>query len=374
MKKVPHQFPWRHNNKFSLLMNGEVFYKDMLESIGKAKHFILFETYFIESGIVTEAFFNALALSKQKGIQLFLLVDDFGVRHLSEKDKRFLKQENIEPIYFNPINIWKLKKIFYRDHRKLLLVDNEVAYVGGAGLSDQFIGKKAWRDNMVKIQGFIVNDWYQLFELNWQQHSKIKLPQKQDVANFNEQYHALGKLTYSQGFIFNEIKKALFNHITGSRIRIWITSAYFMPSIKLRRHLCKAAQRGVDVRLLVPGRKTDNPMIRYIGQTFYTKLLKNKVRIFEYQDHFIHSKLILIDSWVSMGSSNMDTWGGYWNLEANQEILDLDFSEKMKHMMLNDFNQCKEIDFSGWCQRSRIQKLKGWFWKKIAKVLHNIRR
>jgi phosphatidylserine/phosphatidylglycerophosphate/cardiolipin synthase-like enzyme len=140
----------------------------------------------------------------------------------------------------------------------------------------------------------------------------------------------------------------------------------------LRRALISAAKNGVEVKLVLPGIKTDNSMSRYIGHGYYAKLLQSKVRIFEYQAHFIHSKVVMVDDWVTIGSSNLDRWGANWNLEANQEIQDKDFALSIKQMFVNDFNNCNEITLAMWKQRSWQQKLKVWLWKYLGKIIAKI--
>jgi len=153
---------------------------------------------------------------------------------------------------------------------------------------------------------------------------------------------------------------------------VWLASAYFVPSLKLRRTLCRAAKRGVDIKLMVPGIKTDNNMARYIGQGYYAHLLKKGVQIFEYQNHFIHSKVVLVDHWVTVGSANLDRWSAKWNLEANQEILDKVFAQSVYEMFVADLQNCDQITLDKWNKRSPTQKFKVWFWKYMGKLIAKI--
>jgi len=113
-------------------------------------------------------------------------------------------------------------------------------------------------------------------------------------------------------------------------------------------------------------------MARYIGQGHYKRLLKNKVKIYEYQEHFNHSKVVLIDDWVTIGSSNLDRWGAKWNLEANQEIRDKVFSKSVYKMFQNDFSDCHEITLEQWQQRALSKKIKVWLWKHLGKIIAKI--
>ncbi len=127
-----------------------------------------------------------------------------------------------------------------------------------------------------------------------------------------------------------------------------------------------AAKSGVDVRLLLPGPITDHPGVRYISHRLYGRLLKNGIRIYEYQPRFFHAKTVLCDDWVTIGSSNFDRWNLRWNLEANQEVIDEVLARQVKQMFEQDFSNSVEYTVENWQQRSsRLSRLLQWFWKKV---------
>jgi phosphatidylserine/phosphatidylglycerophosphate/cardiolipin synthase-like enzyme len=370
--RKPKYFPWRIENSFKLLVNGEQFYACMLQAINRADNVILLETYFVESGNICSQFIGALIAASKRGVLVYVIFDSMGARGLNDNDKTILINSDVNLYFYHPVKISLLLNNFYRDHRKLLLVDNKVAFVGGAGISDYFTGKDYWRDNMLKIQGNVIKDWFKLFNYNWQKQNNTAIKQFDFTHDLNNKYNTLGKVSYSRGSFYNQIRNSLIKHIKKSKRRIWLASAYFVPSLKLRRALISAAKNGVEVKLVLPGIKTDNSMSRYIGHGYYAKLLQSKVRIFEYQAHFIHSKVVMVDDWVTIGSSNLDRWGANWNLEANQEIQDKDFALSIKQMFVNDFNNCNEITLAMWKQRSWQQKLKVWLWKYLGKIIAKI--
>jgi phosphatidylserine/phosphatidylglycerophosphate/cardiolipin synthase-like enzyme len=135
-------------------------------------------------------------------------------------------------------------------------------------------------------------------------------------------------------------------------------SAYFVPSRRFRKALRRSARRGVDVRLLVPGPRTDHPWVRQAARRFYGKLLRNGVRIFEYQPRMLHAKMILCDEWVSIGSSNLDRWSFRWNLEANQEIDDRRASDAAAELFTGDFAVSIELSRRYWRERARLDRLR----------------
>jgi len=301
-------FPWRAENNFRLLINGSQFYPQMISAIDQAEKIVLLETYFVESGEIIDQFIFALIAAANRGVNVFVLFDDMGSRGLNKNDRARLVKNGVSLCFYHPIKLSDFLNNFYRDHRKLLLIDDQVAFVGGAGLSDQFVGKDYWRDNMIEIKGSVVKDWHALYRQNWSKQTDVVIPASRLNIAIQTGNNALGKVSYTRGYFFNQIKKSLYVQINNSTNRVWLASAYFVPSLKLRRILSRAAKRGVDIKLMVPGIKTDNNMSRYIGQGYYARLLKNNIKIYEYQKHFIHSKVVLVDDWVTIGSANLDRW------------------------------------------------------------------
>src|SRR5207244_8165903 len=148
---------------------------------------------------------------------------------------------------------------------------------------------------------------------------------------------ARGRVVLSEAWWRSELANAVARRLGSANQRAWIMSAYFVPSRRFRKALRRAARRGVDVRLLLPGARTDHPWVRQAARRFYGKLLRNGVKIFEYQPRMLHAKMILCDDWVSIGSSNLDRWSFRWNLEANQEIADADFANAAAAVFAGDF-------------------------------------
>lgn len=367
------RFPWQQGNRFELLIDGPVFFKTMLQSMQQAQHYILMEMYLVNSGKVSQGFFQVMAEAQQRGVQIYLLLDAFGCRKLADNDLQFLKQHDIHISFYNPIELQKHQLALFRDHRKLLVVDGRIAYVGGAGLIDEFNAidhpSKTWRENMVKIEGPNVLQWQSLFADNWRTWSDIPLPTLRDQA---EKFDQLGRVTMTQGPRFLEIKRSFIQHVRHAKHRVWMSTAYFAPSRKLRRELRRSALRGVDVRILIPGPITDLPMARYLAQHYYHRLLRDGVRIFEYQPRFMHAKLVLCDDWVSLGSCNIDRWNLLWNLDANQEIQDASFAHPVVAMFNQDFQHCHEVLAEQWKHRSLLSRFRIWFWSAYIQLADHL--
>ncbi len=361
-----YRFPWRNHNRLQLHVDGHAFFPAMFDAIGQARHCIVLEMYLVESGSVLTQFIDRLLEAAERGVQIFLLFDDFGAHGINKGDRQRLIHCAIHLKFYNPLHYGKWRRSLFRDHRKLLLVDKRVAFIGGAGISDHFIGNDEWHDLMVELEGECVHDWLTLFLDSWP-------GELEQIDCLNEQPHSLpkneqqqlGRVTISQLSNHQEIQKSLVNRLKNAEHWAWITTAYFVPSWKLRRALKQAARRGADVRLILPGPRTDHPGVRHAGRRFYYSMLRHGVRIFEYQPRFTHTKAYLCDHWCSIGSSNLDRWNTIWNLEGNQEIDDQGFALVLKAQLEHDMGQCDEISLASWQARPWHRRLLEWFWGRI---------
>lgn len=343
----------------------------MLDAIAGAQHYILLEIYLISSGTVATRFIEAFALAVARGVKVHILLDDFGANGLNDADRHRLLGAGAKLAYYNPIRFAKWRRNLFRDHRKLLLIDDHIAFVGGAGITDDFdppIEKqRRWRETMVEIRGDSLTDWRELFESNWNHWTTqtLDLP----CPSITPAGTMQGRCTISQWTGRMEIMRSLIQRVRAAEHRVWIATAYFVPSRKLLRALSNAAKQGADVRLLLPGPLMDHPAIRLAAHRFYARLLRHGVRIFEYQPRFLHAKILLCDDWVSIGSSNIDRWNLRWNLEANQEVEDQQFAEQVSAAFEVDFTHSLEIFYEQWRQRTWQQRLREWFWGKIDRLL-----
>lgn len=365
------QYPWREGQRFNLLVEGEKFFPDMLEAIDSASSHVLMEMYIVESGTVVERFIDALLRAAARGIVVQLILDDYGSRGLLERHRKRLRDGGVQLVFYNPLRFdlfgKKLLNNLLRTHRKFLVVDGRSAYVGGTGLSDNFVGEAAWRDCMLKITGPNAADWQSLFQDNMRRSCGTGEIPPASAEPYRD--GAPGRLVYSSGGVRLQLKKILLNRIRHGKQHIWLASAYFIPSRKIRRALRRAAADGKDVRLLLPGPVTDHPAVRHASRRYYARLLRHGVRIFEYQHRFMHTKVVLIDDWCTVGSSNMDRWNFRWNLEANQEVEDPVLAGEVREMLLTDFAHSEEIDYRLWMQRSRSQRFKEWLWGTVDRWL-----
>lgn len=338
----------RTGNRFVLISDGRQFFARMLAAIDASEHYVLAEFYLVESGAVADQFIAAFARAAARGVRVRVIFDAFGARGLTEHDRARLRASGVILVFYNVPRWGALASVFLRDHRKLLAIDGVTGFTGGAGLTDVFSRDARpdsyWWDCMVEMAGPVLNDWHTLFASTWRQCLHRHL----DVARRpSESLHPgeSGRLVANAGLGRKDVGRSVIRHVRGARTRVWIATAYFWPSIRLRRALRRAARRGVEVRLVLTGTHTDTPAVRSVSRLFFARLLANGVVIYEYQQRFLHCKLTLCDDWGSIGSSNLDRWGTLWNLEANQEIDSPAFAHQL------------EITLADLCRHSSVLKL-----------------
>ncbi len=370
-----YRFPWRSANRFELLIDGDQFFPRMVEAVEAARRYVWLEMYLFESGSVATRFVDAFLAAVERGVSVKLLLDDFGARGLSRYDRTRLAGGGIEVVYYNPLRFGKVFDNFMRDHRKLLIVDGEVAFVGGTGIADEFNPptdpERRWRETVVRIEGPVLSDWQSLFIDVWQPRGAGFLPPSVRYGHGNSM---TGRVTIARGPASQEVKRSLLKRIRSAERRVRIATAYFIPPWKIRRALRRAAQRGVDVRLLLPGPCTDHPAVRRAGRRFYSRLLRAGVRIFEYEPRVLHSKTSLCDHWVAIGSSNMDRWNLRWNLEASQEVDDQDFAAQVEAMFAADFERSIECVYEEWLRRPWSVRFSEYVWGRVDLWLNRLGR
>ncbi|MFI8579643.1 phosphatidylserine/phosphatidylglycerophosphate/cardiolipin synthase family protein [Ectopseudomonas khazarica] len=373
-------YPWRAGNRFELLLDGAVFFPRMLAAIAAAAQQVEVELYLIEDGQCSERLVDALCRAAARGVRVRGLFDAYGAAGLAAPARERLLAAGVELRWYNPLRWRRGVRNFHRDHRKLVLVDGRLAYVGGTGATDEFWlpseSRSPWHEVMVEIEGPLVGDWQQLFEHQWRARFAWR-PQHQPLAlslpDCPPAGLGLGRVAYADAAQHRDILLSLLRALRGARQRVWLATPYFLPTWKIRRALRRAAARGVEVRLLLAGRHTDHPPVRFAGQRYYPKLLKAGVRIFEYQPRFLHLKMVLVDDWVSVGSCNFDHWNLRFNLDANVEALDPGFTQAVAACFIEDFAVSREITLDDWQQRPwwrrAQQRLWGWLDRLAVNLL-----
>ncbi len=365
-RRVP--APTTTGNDFKLISDGRLFFERMLSAIETSQHYVLGEFYLVESGMVVDSFISAFIRACSRGVKVRLILDAFGSRRFAERDRVRLRASGVRLLFYNSPRWRALRGALFRDHRKLLVVDGSVGFTGGAGLTDLFspdaFPDGYWQDCMVEMTGPILSSWHLLFAQTWRRCCRQPLdvaprPGRVSVPGVS------GRVVTSAGLGRKDIIRAVIKHIEAANSRIWLATAYFLPSKRLRRALRAAASRGLDVRLILTGPYTDAPSIRSVTRLLYGRLLASGMVIYEYQQRFLHCKLVMVDNWVSIGSSNLDRWGTLWNLEANQEIESSEFAQQVAAL-------CEELCTESTILRNPRDITPGWiayFRRVIARMI-----
>lgn len=374
-------FPWKAANRFELLVDGPAFMPAMLADIDAAEDLVLLELYLVEDGRCTAALLDALCRAGRRGVVVCCLFDGFGSLGFGRVSREQLAAAGVQLRHYNPLRWRRGLRNLYRDHRKLLVVDERCAYVGGTGATDQFWTPGPgdyWHEVMVRNEGPLVAHWRLLFEHQWlacEDRSPWKPRHAQGLAHLPPSPPAglgMGRVAYADSSQHLDIVQSLLRSIGRARSRVWLATPYFLPSRKVRRFLMRAAARGVEVRLLLTGRNTDHPPVRFAGQRYYPRLLRAGVRIFEYQPRFLHLKMVLVDDWVSVGSCNFDHWNLRFNLEANLEALDAQLTTEVAESFITDFQQSREITLEDWQHRPLLKRIQQRLWGWLDRLAVNL--
>ena len=289
-----------------------------------------------------------------------------------------LKDTGINIVEFNPINPMAGRKgwdVNERDHRKLLIIDGQIAFVGGINISSVYskgsfsnrapketikgIKGIPWRDTHVRISGPIVSEYQKLFVANWNAQKGDPLASRNYFPELkpkgNEIVRAIGS---SPDQAYSQMYVTLLSAINSSESQIWLTNAYFVPDPQLLDALKDAAKRGVDVRLLLPA-KTDSSLVFYASRSYYDELLNAGVKIYERQDALLHAKTAMVDGvWSTIGSTNLDWRSFVNNYEINAVMLGQEFGGKMKALYEKDLGSSHLITLDEWRHRSLLSRIK----------------
>ncbi|WP_370298455.1 phosphatidylserine/phosphatidylglycerophosphate/cardiolipin synthase family protein [Pontibacterium sp.] len=369
------RFQWREGNKIDLMVDGEAFFPVMLEEMRKARHSLLLEFYLVASGHITTRFLEEMIAAVERGVMVRMIIDGFGALKFTQADRKKLQQAGVQIVVYNPLHATKLTRNFARDHRKLLIVDQQVAFIGGTGLTDVYWLAEAkgspWHELMARVEGPAATDLISIYNALWKRCTHQDLPPAPYAVT--PAGDAAIRVTTVQGMYQQEIKASFLHRVNRSQERVWMMTAYFLPSFSVRSALRRAARRGVDVRLIIAGPYTDQPWVFHASKRYYRSLLKAGVKIYEYQPRFLHAKAAVVDNWSSLGSCNLDHWNLRWNLEANVEVQDATFVNQVGQVLRDDMHHCHQVTYDEWMLRPWHRKLREYVWAWLAKLALKIR-
>lgn len=339
-----------------------------VEAISRAQRSVHFETFYMTPGDRADAFAEAIIDRAKSGVDVQLIVDSYGARTLDSNYWEALRSAGAKVFIFNPFN-WKAPSTYAgRTHRKLLLIDGRYAYVGGAGVSHCWdgvpkTGNNPWFDVEFRLEGEIVSTLEGIFMQHWTFCGGVADYSLQLFDPKPEGDRAILLTPGDRPSYRSSSIRALFQTcIIAAKERIWISSPYFLPDPSSRELLIAAKNRGVDVRILTMGERTDKKFVHYASYELYGELLAANIDIQEYQPSMLHAKLILVDDcWVSSGSANFDPRSFFHNDELNFSTDEPGLVREVEGLFEEGFSQSRPVSATEWRKRSLLQRLIGRF-------------
>lgn len=358
-------------NHFKLWTDGDDAFFAMLQAIASAKRSVWLETYIFESDAVGSKIRDALTDAAAKGVQVRLIYDHFGSSRLNKGFWHPLLAHGGKVHAFNPIWPWRRHgPLLFRDHRKILIVDEKTAFCGGLNISADYAGQRLgtgrFRDTLIEVNGPAVHDLAKLFldTLHETSGEEIEI-QPQLVDDEGAFAQVLASNTRRNLYAIQRSMEVTLKQATQY---CYITSPYFLPFSKLKKAMIKASGRGVDVRVLTAG-LSDVPLMRMASQHVYGQFLKAGIRIYEMYQGTLHAKTATIDGvYGTVGSYNLDHWSARRNLEVNVSAWDPASAEELKAHFEKDLQSCHEVSLASWEKRSRFSRLIQWIAYQIMRL------
>ncbi len=367
-------------NKVTLLYDGPQTMAAMIAAISAAKDHINLETYIFDQDEVGIRFADLLIERQRAGVQVNVIYDSVGTIGTPQAFFDKMRDAGIHLLAFNPVN--PLKQLGpwepnTRDHRKILVVDGLVAFTGGVNISSTYANSSlfrskarrtaavGWRDTHIKIEGPAVAALQWVFLENWASQPSPDLPDSNFFPPLREAGDKLVRVLASEPGGDYEIYKAYVLAIQEARKTIHITSAYFVPDAHILQALNAAAQRGVDVKIILPG-VTDSGLLFHAAHSFYSEMLASGIKLYELQVAVLHAKTAVIDKvWSTVGSTNIDTRSFLHNQEINVVVFSGEFGEAMENAFAEDLGYTVEISKDQWDQRPLGDRLKEWAARRL---------
>jgi cardiolipin synthase len=365
-----------------LLWKGKESFEIIFSAVKKAERLICLQFYIFKDDETGRELSDLLKEKSREGVKVYVLYDHFGSFGTPRRFWKEMKMAGIQVRASHPFKWTAPFHYVHRDHRKLIVIDSKQAFTGGLNIANEYRGfhlrrrGRGWRDTGIMLEGPIVDELYNTFRQSWNtwggekiyfqgnekgtttERQRERLPSKS--LSFLEDGDGVSALPI---FVYSvkgrrRMRSLLRYSMMHAQRNIFLTTAYFIPSQRMVTSLEKAVKRGVDVRLLVPG-KSDVPAASYAGRAFFARLLKAGVKIYTYLEEVLHAKTYLFDQcWSLVGSTNLDYQSLMYNDEGNIGILDQGFASKMSVIFEEDLKNSVQIEKERWHSRPLSDKVK----------------
>jgi cardiolipin synthase len=367
---------WRPGCEVSVLRDGGETYPAMLAALAAAQHTICFETYILAADRTGDRFKAVLIDRARAGVKVRVIYDAVGSFGLPDSWVDELRSAGCAVIDFNPISPWRARfRLSHRDHRKIIVVDDRVGFTGGLNIADDYAavedGGVGWHDMHCRVTGPIVLDLARMFRRTWRRSGGASYPPP--VAHPHEPPAGGGSyLRVLDNTLIRQrttVRRAYLHVIRAARRSVLIQNAYFLPDRGLRRALTKAVARGVDVRVMVPGR-SDVRMIEWATLYVLRRLARRGVKIFCWRGPMMHAKTATVDAlWSTIGSYNFDAQSRFNNLEVTVEILDPVTGQTLANTFERDMANADPFDEQVWLRLPWWRKALAWVGYRLRRLL-----
>ncbi len=362
-------------NKVQALINGDEIFPAMLEAIRRAERTILFETFIYWAGDIGTEVADALSGRARAGVKVHVLLDWLGSTRVDPDLVKLMRDSGVEVHMFHPLRWYNLGRMNNRTHRKLLIVDGRVGFTGGVGIAPQWTGNAQdedhWRDTHYRVEGPVVAQMQSVMLSNWSRttgrvlHGEAYFPPLERAGDVPAQMFASSPTGGSESMMMMYLIA-----ISAATRSVDISSAYFVPDEVSQRVIEAAARRGVRVRVITPGRHTDQHTVRRASRGLWGSLLEAGVQIHEYQDTMYHCKIMIVDGRLtSVGSTNFDPRSFRLNDEANLNVYDAEFAARMTAVFEADLQRCRRITLQAWRTRPVGERMRERMATLLAPVL-----
>ncbi len=350
-------------NRVTALHNGDQIFPPMLDAIDGARFSITLESFIYWKGDIAENFSRHLSARARAGIKVHVSLDGAGCDCIDSPLVHEMRDAGCQVEIYNILEPTDLDRLNNRTHRKLLVVDGKVGFIGGVGIADVWGGNAQspahWRDSHYQVEGPVVGQMQSAFTDNWMEmaatvlHGDDYFPALERAGD-----HVCQVFKSSPNEGSDSARLMFLFSIASARQTIHLANSYFIPDDLTQHTLVEACERGVDVQIMVPGPHIDKQFVRDASRTRWGPLLRAGARFFEYEPTMFHCKLLVIDGvWVSVGSCNFDNRSFRLNDEANINVLDAGFGAEQVDVFNRDLEVCREITLEDWENRSPVQKL-----------------
>ena len=364
-----------HTGRVEVLTNGPAFYPAALDAIRRARRSVNLEAYIFQKSDIGRQYLEAMTERARAGVRVNVTLDAFGSAGVRRSFFRPLLKAGGRVEWYNWPAWHNLTRLGHRTHRELLIVDGNVGFIGGAGVADQWYhgahNKPRWRDTVVRVEGEAVPNLQATFAENWlascgevlagaAYFPEIKCDQRTELMVVNSTPTPGGSTR----------ARILFQLLLATaKSSIAITTPYFLPDRSLIQELCRAiVERGVKVRILVPGRKSDHLLTRSTSRGAYGPLLKAGAEVYEYQPAMIHAKVLCVDQrWAVVGSTNFDNRSFGINDEVNLALCDNAVAQRLEADMAADLRESRRVSLEEWKRRplaERAPEVLGWIFER----------